>query len=100
MSEEKTPKTTPNKPGRPKTVISRRKWQETVKCLRQVIGSEKQTVAVRLRAVELYMVLNGLELPDSSKRAVKTVRTMVEERAGERSIHASIREQVAEKVRT
>jgi len=98
MSEEKTPKTTPNRPGRPKTVISRRKWQETTKCLKQVIGNEKQTVAVRLRAIELYFVLNGLELPDSSRRAQKTVRMMVEERAGERSIHQHIREQVAARV--
>ena len=79
--------------------ISRRKWQECIKCLKGAIKNERLSWAVRIRAVELYMSLMNVPLPDSSYKAKKSVKLLVEERAGERTLHQHIRAEVADKVR-
>lgn len=79
--------------------ISRRKWQESIKCLKQAISNERLSWAVRLHSVELYMSLMGVPLPDSSNKSKKSIKLLVEERAGERTLHQHIRAEVADKVR-
>jgi hypothetical protein len=92
MSEGTTTTTT-------KKRISRRKFGVAVKMLKQAIATPTLSWQTRLRAVELLMSLYDVPLPDSSRRDRKSVRQLVTERAGERSLHQHIKDEVAEQVR-
>lgn len=70
--------------------ISRRKWQESIRCLKTAIKNDKLPWAQRLRAVELLMCLYDCPLPESSRRTTKAVKAMVEERVLERSINNQV----------
>jgi hypothetical protein len=79
--------------------ISRRKYAEVLKCLKAAIKNEKLSWVQRLRAVELLMCVYGVSLPENDPRIRRSVKTMVEERAGERVLNNQIKEAVQERVR-
>jgi hypothetical protein len=80
--------------------ISRRKWQEAIRCLKDAIKTETKLPWIqKLRAVELLMTIYGLSIPEGGRREKRAVRQMVEERSGERTVNEQIKQAVQERVK-
>jgi hypothetical protein len=75
--------------------ISRKKFQEALRCLKQACKADKLPFALRIRAAELILAIYQVPLPESSARVKRTVKELVQESALDRQV----REQVNEKVR-
>ena len=75
--------------------ISRKKYQEALRCLKQACKNERLSFTLRIRAAELILAVYGVPLPESSARIKRTVKGLVQEGSFDREI----REQVNEKVR-
>jgi hypothetical protein len=82
------------------TRISRRKWQEAVRCLKTAIKPEtKLPWTQKIRCIELLMAIYQVPLPETSRNPKRSVKELIEERAGERTINEQIRQAVQERVR-
>lgn len=75
--------------------ISRKKFQEALRCLKQACKNERLSFILRIRAAELILAVYGVPLPESSARIKRSVKELVQEGTLDRQI----REQVNEKVR-
>ena len=75
--------------------ISRKKYQEALRCLKQACRNDKLSFALRIRAAELICLIYGLPPLESSARVKRTIRELVTEGTLDRQI----REQVADRVR-
>jgi ribosomal protein L22 len=75
--------------------ISRKKYQEALRCLKQACKNERLSFTLRIRAAELICLIYGLPPLESSARIKRTVKELVQEGTLDRQI----REQVADKVR-
>ena len=80
---------TGNPNGRPKQEYSRRRFQEAVKCLKQVISNPKNTVAIRVRCCELLMLIFGLSAPET-RRDRESVRDLVMQHSFEKQLHSEL----------
>lgn len=70
--------------------ISRRRYAETLRCLKGAIRNEKLSWAVRIRCVELLLSVYDVPFPDSGRRERKAVKLMVQQRSVDRSIREQI----------
>jgi hypothetical protein len=75
--------------------ISRKKFQEALRCLKAACKNDNLTFALRVRAAELILAIYNVPLPESSARIKRTVKDLVTEG----SFDKGVREQVNEKVR-
>ena len=79
--------------------ISRRKYAEALRCLKNAIKNDKLPWTIRIRCVELLLSIYNVPVPDGGRRERRAVRELVEERAGERSINEQIKLAVQDRVR-
>lgn len=75
--------------------ISRKKFQEALRALKQVCKNDRLPATLRVRAAELILAVYSVPLPESSARIKRTVKELVQEGSFDRQV----REQVSEKVR-
>ncbi len=75
--------------------VSRKKFQEALRALKDACKNPKLTFALRVRAAELILAVYNVPLPESSARVKRTVKELVEEG----SFDKEMREQVNQKVR-
>ena len=75
--------------------LSRKRFQEALRALKQVCKNDHLPATLRVRAAELILAVYGVPLPESSARIKRTVRELVTEGAFDRQV----REQVNAKVR-
>jgi ribosomal protein L22 len=74
--------------------ISRKKYQEALRCLKQACKNERLSFTLRIRAAELILAVYGVPLPESSARVKRTVKELVQEGSFDREIRESVNEKV------
>jgi hypothetical protein len=74
---------------------SRRKWQEAVKALKQILSNTNNTVANRLRAIELLCCVMGISAPET-KRDRMVIRDLVQTHQMERSVIKAVDAKIAQ----
>jgi hypothetical protein len=75
--------------------VSRKRFQEALRCLKQACRHDKLSFPLRIRAAELILAIYGVPLPESAARIKRSVKELVQEG----SFDKEVREQVNEKVR-
>jgi hypothetical protein len=79
--------------------VSRKKFQEALRALKDACRNPNLSHAMKIRSAELICLIYGLTLPEGATRInKKAVKTLVEERSFEKSLHAGIRTAVQERV--
>ena len=74
---------------------SRKKFQEALRALKQACKNDKLSFALRVRAAELILAVYNVPLPDSSVRAKRAVKELVQEG----QFDTTLKEQIEQKVR-
>jgi hypothetical protein len=74
--------------------ISRKKFQEALKALKQTCKNDKLPAVLRVRAAELILAVYGVPLPQSSARIKRTVRELVEEGGFDRQLREQVNERI------
>ena len=81
--------------ARPLKRISRKRYAEAVRCLKGAIANPKLSWTRRLRAVELLMVLYGVEMPEPiTRRDRRSLKSLVVENSFDRQVRARVQEGV------
>ena len=71
---------------------SRKKFQEVLRCLKQVCKNDRLPALLRVRAAELICTVYGVPLPETGSRTKRAVKELVQERAFERDLKNQIEE--------
>jgi hypothetical protein len=72
--------------------VSRKKFQEALRALKQTCKNERLPFALRIRAVELLCCIYGVPLPEISARTKRTVKELVGENAFDRRVRQQVRD--------
>lgn len=75
--------------------VSRKKFQEALRALKQACRNDRLPFTLRIRAAEIICAIYGVALPESSARIKRTVKELVTEGTFDREV----RQQVQDKVR-
>jgi HD superfamily phosphodiesterase len=77
--------------------VSRKKYQEALRCLKDACKNDKLPWAQRLRAAELICAIYGTVELEDSKRDRRAVKELVTERAFEKQLNEEVRSNILEK---
>ncbi len=72
--------------------VSRKRFQEALRMLKQACKNERLPFTQRIRAAELLMAIYGIPLPESNARTRRTVKELVAENAIDRQIRQQARQ--------
>ena len=70
--------------------ISRKRFQEALKALKQACKNEKLPFALRVRSAELICAIYGVPLPESSVRVKRAVKELVAEGQFDRQVREQV----------
>lgn len=74
--------------------ISRKKFQEALRALKQVCKNDKLPAALRVRAAELILAVYDAPLPESSARIKRAVKELVQEGRFDREVREQVNERI------
>jgi uncharacterized protein (DUF1684 family) len=77
--------------------VSRRKYAEALRVLKQAIANPNLSWNQRIRCVELLLCIYQVPIPETGRRERKAVKLLVEERSTERTVTEQVRAAVEEK---
>lgn len=74
--------------------VSRKKFQEALRCLKATCKNDKLPFTLRVRAAELICAIYGVRLPENTARTKRTVKELVEESAFDRQVRDQVRQRI------
>jgi hypothetical protein len=72
--------------------VSRKRFQEALRALKQACKNERLPFTQRIRAAELILAVYGVPLPENSPRTRRTVKELVSENAFDRRVRQQVRD--------
>lgn len=76
--------------------ISRKKFQEALRALKQACRNDKLSFPLRVRAAELILAIYEVPLPESSARIKRGVKELVQEGSFDKEVRNQVRDRVAQ----